>query len=232
VCERITHLLARSSIVCFQQEEWKAMADRETLRRQPHQDRSRERVDTILQVSRRLIGEKGIAAVAMKEIASECEMPLATVYYYFPDRSAIIATLYQRFCTEIWAQLKDVLESFNNCNGILTAFESVVDNLYARLKADPEIQDLLNAVHTDKALRNIDIEVTREQASYFYEMTAEQIAARHRQDYYRHICLVFQLAGETIRLALTTEREDSEKTVSDFKQLVRVRQARFDKAEI
>ncbi len=68
------------------------MADRRdvgshfALRRIPKQERSRERIDEILKVAMDLIGQKGIDAVTMKEIASLSGGPIASVYQYFPTR--------------------------------------------------------------------------------------------------------------------------------------------------
>ncbi|RVD62726.1 TetR/AcrR family transcriptional regulator, partial [Mesorhizobium sp. M7A.F.Ca.ET.027.03.2.1] len=51
-------------------------------RRRPKQERSRERIDTILSTTMRLIGEKGIDAVTMKEVGMLAGGPIATVYHY------------------------------------------------------------------------------------------------------------------------------------------------------
>ena len=54
-------------------------------RRKPKQERSRERIDAILSTTMRLIGEKGIDAVTMKEVGALAGGPIATVYHYFPN---------------------------------------------------------------------------------------------------------------------------------------------------
>ncbi len=48
-----------------------------------------------------LIGQKGIDAVTMKEIASLSGGPIASVYQYFPNKTAIIATLYERYISQL-----------------------------------------------------------------------------------------------------------------------------------
>lgn len=70
------------------------------MRRVPRQSRSKERVSEILKVSADLIGEKGIDAVTMKEIGSRSGGPIASVYQYFPDKEAILASLYEQYVSE------------------------------------------------------------------------------------------------------------------------------------
>src|SRR3546814_7593826 len=72
-------------------------ATKSVLRRVPKQERSRGRIDEILTVSMDLIGRKGIDAVTMKEIAALSGGPIASVYQYFPNKSAIVAMLYERY---------------------------------------------------------------------------------------------------------------------------------------
>ncbi|TIS05201.1 MAG: helix-turn-helix transcriptional regulator, partial [Mesorhizobium sp.] len=78
-------------------------------RRRPKQERSRERIDAILATTMRLIGEKGIDAVTMKEVGALAGGPIATVYHYFPSKSAILAMLYERFSEESRARFGAII---------------------------------------------------------------------------------------------------------------------------
>ena len=76
------------------------------LRRKPKQERSRERVEEILRVAKELIGEKGIDGMTMREIALLTGGPIASVYQYFPNKSAIIAMLYEQYSAETRAGIE------------------------------------------------------------------------------------------------------------------------------
>lgn len=65
-------------------------------RHKPVQQRSRERVDQILQTSLDLISEAGIEAVSTRTISERSGIPVATIYRYFADRGAILAALTNR----------------------------------------------------------------------------------------------------------------------------------------
>jgi len=199
-----------------------------TLRREPRQDRSRERVDHILSTAQMLIGERGLAALAMVDIASASNMPLASVYHYFPNRTAVIAELYRHFSDRFQQSLKDILGSIETAHDILRVTETIVDTYFDMLKDEPAIQDLLNAVPADKEMLNLDIAMTRAQAAAFSARTQHLVEERHRENFTRSVYLLFQLAGGAVRLALLQGGEEGERIVMDFKRLIGSQLAEFN----
>jgi AcrR family transcriptional regulator len=198
------------------------------MRREPRQDRSRERVDTILAAAQTLIGQTGLAALTMKDIAVASGMPLATVYHYFPNRSAVMAELYRRFSDRVTGQMSDTLAAISAPEDMLRAADAMVNSYFTLLKSEPAIQDLLNAVQADKDMRNMDIAQTRLQATAFCEATQHFIAEPQRENFDRSVYLVFQLAGAAVRLALFLGGEDGERIVADYKRLIRGQLSEFD----
>lgn len=197
------------------------------LRRQPRQDRSRERVEQILQTAQKLIGEKGLAALTMVDIASSSGMPLASVYHYFPNRTAVMAELYRIFSDRFQLELKDILGAIAEPRDIRRATDAITDRYFQMLKGEPAIQDLLNAIQADKEMLNLDIALTRAQAAAFSARTLHLIADHHRENFTRSVYLLFQLAGGAVRLALFQGGEDGDRIVVDFKRLIRAQLAEF-----
>jgi AcrR family transcriptional regulator len=60
-------------------------------RREPLQQRSRERVQQILASARELIDEGGIAALSTTRLAERSGVPVGTLYRYFANRDEVIA---------------------------------------------------------------------------------------------------------------------------------------------
>ncbi len=60
-------------------------------RREPVQQRSRERVEQILKAAVELLAEGGVEALTMRSLAARAEIPVATIYRYFANREEIIA---------------------------------------------------------------------------------------------------------------------------------------------
>lgn len=197
------------------------------LRRQPRQDRSRERVEQILLAAQKLIGEKGLAALTMVDIASSSGMPLASVYHYFPNRTAVMAELYRIFSDRFQLELKDILGAIAEPRDIRRATDAITDRYFLMLKGEPAIQDLLNAIQADKEMLNLDIALTRAQAAAFSARTLHLIADHHRENFTRSVYLLFQLAGGAVRLALFQGGEDGDRIVVDFKRLIRAQLSEF-----
>ncbi|TIO74811.1 MAG: TetR/AcrR family transcriptional regulator [Mesorhizobium sp.] len=189
-------------------------------RRRPKQERSRERIDAILATTMRLIGEKGIDAVTMKEVGAMAGGPIATVYHYFPSKSAILAMLYERFSEESRARLSEIVANVRQRDDVMPAADRLLDDYRGRVAGDPAIQDLQNAIQADKALQNLDIAETRRQAEMFCETVAPLIEPERREAFARIVFLIFQLAGGVVRLALTQDEAEGRRTIEDYRSII------------
>lgn len=189
-------------------------------RRRPKQERSRERIDAILSTTMRLIGEKGIDAVTMKEVGAQAGGPIATVYHYFPNKSAILAMLYERFSEVSRARLAAIVADIGRLGDVIAAADRLLDDYYERVAGDPAIQDLQNAIQADKALKNLDIAETRRQATMFCDHVGPFLAPERRDEFGRIVFLIFQLAGGVVRMALTQNQEESRHTIEDYRSII------------
>lgn len=189
-------------------------------RRKPKQERSRERIDAILSTTMRLIGEKGIDAVTMKEVGALAGGPIATVYHYFPNKSAILAMLYERFSEVSRARLTDILADVREAKDVIAAADRLLDDYLGRVAGDPAIQDLQNAIQADKALKNLDIAETRHQARMFCDHVTALIEPGKHEQFERMVLLIFQLAGGVVRLALAQGQAESRRTIEDYRSII------------
>jgi len=189
-------------------------------RRKPKQERSRERIDAILSTTMRLIGEKGIDAVTMKEVGALAGGPIATVYHYFPNKSAILAMLYERFSEVSRARLTDILADVREARDVIAAADRLLDDYLGRVAGDPAIQDLQNAIQADKALKNLDIAETRYQARMFCDHVTALIEPGKHEQFGRMVLLIFQLAGGVVRLALAEGEAESRRTIEDYRSII------------
>ncbi|MBB4143216.1 MULTISPECIES: TetR family transcriptional regulator [Rhizobium] len=209
------------------------MADRRdvgshfALRRIPKQERSRERIDEILKVAMDLIGQKGIDAVTMKEIASLSGGPIASVYQYFPNKTAIIATLYERYISQLRSILAGALPQINEAGGIADAAEEMI-TLYAKfVRSHPHVQDLINAVQADKLLEDIDIKEARQIADMFCKASEAFVPANLREEFVRTAFVMCHLTVSMVRLAIKVADDEGDQIVSDFKASIRHQLSRF-----
>jgi AcrR family transcriptional regulator len=190
------------------------------LRRPPKQQRSRGRVEEILAAARKLIGEKGIDAVKMREIATLAGGPISSVYQYFPNKSAILAMLFEQWSEEMASLVSERVVSVDGVDGLMAAASDLLDYFYSRVAEDPTILDLLNAVQADKALTHLDLAATRSQAENFCRAGERFIPQARHEDFRRTTFLMFHLAFSAVRLAVW-ERPNTSCVLTDFKSLIR-----------
>lgn len=197
------------------------------LRRIPKQERSRERIDDILKVAMDLIGQKGIDAVTMKEIASLSGGPIASVYQYFPNKTAIIATLYDRYIGQLRSIMDTGLSRIAQPDDIALATDMLVDLYTGFVRGNPPVQDLINAVQADKALSDIDIREAREIAHMFCKAAAPFVPENLRDEFERTAFVMCHLTVSMVRLSIKVPEREGVQIVSDFKASIRQQLARF-----
>lgn len=72
-------------------------------RRQPRQERSRQRVDDILDAAAAIIVEEGFDAVTTNFIAEKANIPIGSIYQFYPNKLAILNALNLRYLDRIAA---------------------------------------------------------------------------------------------------------------------------------
>ncbi|MCP4757821.1 MAG: TetR/AcrR family transcriptional regulator [Proteobacteria bacterium] len=72
-----------------------------TPRRLPSQKRSKEKVEAIRGAAVRLLERSGVEDVTAIKIAEEAGISVASVYQYFPNKNAVIYSLYQQWLREV-----------------------------------------------------------------------------------------------------------------------------------
>lgn len=70
-------------------------------RRMPAQQRSRDRVEHILEVAGRMISERGVEALSTRSVAAASGVPVASLYRYFADKDEIVLALIERDFAEM-----------------------------------------------------------------------------------------------------------------------------------
>jgi AcrR family transcriptional regulator len=78
-------------------------------RRVPTQERSRRRVEGILDAAARLVVERGVEALTTRDIADAAGVPVASLYQYFADKEGVLLALAGRDMEEMDTQVAEDL---------------------------------------------------------------------------------------------------------------------------
>jgi AcrR family transcriptional regulator len=138
--------------------------------RQPRQGRSRQRVETILEVALALVVEQGAEALAMREVARRAGVQISSVYQYFPSKAHIIRELAKRNLARVRLLLQDevqrLLTDHDGAPPVAEAVERLVDAYFAHYRDQPDALAVWAGAQSDHGLRELDLEDTRSTAEF------------------------------------------------------------------
>ncbi|EJL20442.1 transcriptional regulator [Caulobacter sp. AP07] len=188
-------------------------------RRAPAQQRSRERLERILAVASDLIARKGSDQMKMSEIADLAGISIGSLYQYFPDKSAIIRTLAERFNGESRKCIEAALADVRGLDGLLAAYSGLVDQYYQIFLAEPVMRDIWSGMQVDRQLAEIELAESRAAGAL---LAAAMMRIRPDSDPERTAStafLIWHLGEATMRLAVSYDAVEGAALVDDFKRM-------------
>lgn len=136
-----------------------------TPRRRPVQARSRERVNSILSHAASIFHELGVDATSMSSIARQSDMSLASLYRYFPNKTAIVKAIAEDHVGKMETALRDRLETLD----LMDAVDVLIDQFYEFYRTEPAYSAIWSGVESIPELRELDV---RELYSHARDMDA------------------------------------------------------------
>jgi len=141
--------------------------DAKKLRRVPSQERSRKRLEAILEAGAAVFAETGFEAATMEAIAARAETSVGSLYQFFPNKRALFRAVAER-CMERTAQrLAELLGDAPASREWEELLDSVIDGFAELITTDPffravwsNIQLYPEYAEADAALENAMVDVT------------------------------------------------------------------------
>ncbi|NGO49599.1 TetR family transcriptional regulator [Allomesorhizobium camelthorni] len=188
-------------------------------RRWPTQSRSRERVERILAAASALIAEAGSDAMRMSDLAERAEVSIGSLYQYFPDRSAVIRTLAERYNAQGRECIEEGLAGVSDIPGLKKAFSELVDTYYGMFLAEPVMRDIWSGTQADKLLRDIDLADSRANGALLAEVLTRLRPDADPGELAHSAFLVMHLGEATMRLAISVDRAEGDALVEAYKRM-------------
>jgi AcrR family transcriptional regulator len=189
--------------------------------RVPRQQRSRERVESILEAAKVLIGEKGSASLKIQEIAEGAGVTAGSMYQYFPNKGAILRALAQQYLDQFHGLLKATLtippETLQECQESLS---SLLDQFYKVNCQDPVLRDVWLSISADKAMREMDARSSQRNAAILFDTFKHLFPELHWPGLQRYFLLVVYITPPSIRLALSADPKESLEFIETAKRMI------------
>ncbi|MGG6294093.1 TetR/AcrR family transcriptional regulator [Leptolyngbya sp. AN02str] len=189
--------------------------------RKPQQTRSQKRVNHILDVAEQLFIDQGYDQTTTRAIAAQAQVPIGSLYQFFPDKNAIVRAIAQRYFAQQY-QLFVTLHRQLSTAPIAVYVEQVVDAFDQFTTDHPGYQAILEQV--------IDF-MTVADASQLDEFDQQILAelthflAQRNATLPNHKCEIIALTilktvNELLWLSLTRDEEFRQALVDETKRLI------------
>ena len=192
--------------------------------RQPQQERSRQRVEAILEVALALVVEQGAEALAMREVARRAGVQISSIYQYFPSKSAIIRELAKRDLVRVRQLLQGAVASLlaNHAGPppVAAAVRHLVDAYFAHYRDQPDALAVWAGAQSDPSLRELDREDTRSTAEFLVPPLLRILDRPHWDGVHALALLLSEVTGAAARLALALESPLREQLIASHKAML------------
>ncbi|MBD2165582.1 TetR family transcriptional regulator [Calothrix membranacea FACHB-236] len=189
------------------------------MRRKPRQARSQERVNRIIDVAEELFISQGYSATTTNAIASRAQIPIGSLYQFFPDKTAIVQALALRYEERLHQRLA-ILDNPELAKLPLSALvEQMIDITEQHFAENPgyyaifmEVQGTLPEVQAvgDAA----DAQLIRDFATLLAQRQAELDTA----DYEAIAFVLVKAIGTLMWLSLSQEKAFRQRLVAETKR--------------
>lgn len=174
------------------------------LTRVPKQARSRKKFDAILAEALRLIQEKGYEHVSVREIARAADMPIASVYQYFPNKLAIVRQLWEGYTATLadllGAELSALVAAPSETTRARVVGE-VVDHMVAHHRDNPAFLEVWRAVDGAPELRALNRQDNLRVAEAVTAAVLSIKPGSNQADVMSRVLIACEAASATVKLA-------------------------------
>lgn len=183
----------------------------------PTQKRSRERFENILAAAGELLLERGAEGFRMSELVQRSGVPFGSLYQYFPDRTAVLGTLAERYNAEGRACVAKELAVMRRPSDLPPALTRITDGFYRMYQDYPVMQAIWQATQADPILQRLDAQDCAQLANMLAE--AQSRGAVDPKTLAR-AGLTITLIGAAVRHAITLPADEADIVLAEFKRLI------------
>ncbi|MBD2537149.1 TetR family transcriptional regulator [Nostoc flagelliforme FACHB-838] len=192
-----------------------------TMRRQPKQARSQERVHHILDVAEQLFIEFGYEQTTTRAIATRAAIPVGSLYQFFPHKEALVRALANRYFEQeyqIFVQLHTELAKADIATYVermVNAFEDFAQQNPGYRAVLGQLIDLMTLTDASK-FNEYDQQILVELADFFSRRNPQLDATQSRLI----ATTVVKVSNELLWLSFTREPLERKQLVKETKTLI------------
>ena len=190
------------------------------MRRKPRQARSQERVNRILDGAEGLFASQGYAATTTNAIAARAEVPIGSLYQFFPDKTAILQALALRYAEKLHQELTVIDEAELARLSLSDYMNQLIDTTDRFFTENPSYYAIFMEVQgTIPELEEIDAATDAQLIQDLAISLAKRDASLEPADYEVIAFVLVKAIGTLLWLSLSQEKTFRQRLVTETKRL-------------
>jgi AcrR family transcriptional regulator len=193
----------------------------EGLRRAPQQERSRARVRRLLEAADRIVATEGFGALTVRRLAEAADVPVGTIYQFFPDKAAVVDALARRYIAEFDTMIEALVERAES-----ERWDDVVDTVLgaavALYRSHPGYVAIWSGRHLSPALQQADDANNAAIASGLRRILVAQRGLADGEDLARACQVAVQTTDALLQLAFRLSPDGDEAVLEEARRLQRL----------
>ncbi|MGD1951198.1 MAG: TetR/AcrR family transcriptional regulator [Leptolyngbyaceae cyanobacterium] len=190
------------------------------MRRKPRQVRSQERVNRILDVSEELFASQGYTTTTTSAIAAGAQVPIGSLYQFFPDKTAILQALALRYAEKLHQQLAAIDDTDPAILSLSDYVDQLIDTTDRFFTENPSYHAIFMEVQgTIRELEAIDEAADARLIQELAQSLCERDAKLEASDYEAIAFVLVKAIGTLLWLSLSQEKTFRQRLVTETKRL-------------
>jgi len=186
----------------------------------PTQQRSRERFERILACAIEVMAEKGSDAFRMSDIVERTGVAFGSLYQYFPDKTALIGTLAERYNAVGRDCVRKELSAPKSAGDLHAVLCRITQSYYDFFQREPAVRHIWQATQADRALQKLD----QEDGAYLAGLLAEALRRIAPDAPAAALAsfsqLIMTLIAAAVRHAITQDTKEAARFLALFKRML------------
>ena len=192
-------------------------------RSRPQQERSRIRYQALLDAAEITIAEAGLDGLQMREVARRANLPIASVYHYFPSSASLISALAQKHLETLGGILEKRLLAtapLNTTNLDIEQASLLIDDLAGFFFQTPSLPMIWRFIQVDPDLRKIDMDDTFKNADQIQRYLTHFYPGLDAEQARMTALVLIQMVMSTLTFAIDTPADMREKLLETLKSML------------
>lgn len=189
------------------------------LREKPLQPRAQARLDKILSVAETMMLESGFDEFKMNLLSQLAEVNIATIYRYFPNKTALAMALLDNYLSKYREQLAGQLHNIE-VQKIADVVDLLVEGYLAFFQQNPAFVAIWKGLSGTQTFKQKDVEDSRHNACLLCELVKPHFPALDEQQLSEALFLICEMTGNLMPTILVLEEKEAQSFKTHLKKMI------------